>query len=817
MNLDGPYWYNNEPVEAQTEQPPQEAFFLAQFRGGSGQSLQVTAQNHYQAWLNGRWLGSGPARAPHGVLTVDEWPLPDSPEGETQTLAVQVFWEGLFVFENVRGTPGLWLSVSDPQGPVSTDLWVTEQTGRIVTHRFSRQRGWGEEVDARLRADNWPVGPWNWEQWRRPVVRTDDPAVTLEARDIQPLSTVERRASQVTFAGACDPCQRTTHRSLADDEAAGDPEGGGVPARVLQEERLLPSRAVDRNLAALTQSGQGVATLPPDPDGADRTVQLDFGRQIAGLIEITLSAPRGTVVDMGWSEGVWDESQMNCWARSAQPGGSPPTRELGDSRQAVRFICAGTQGEQYTSLLIASFRHLRLAFRRPPGSNAVIQVQNVQARTLGYPIVAEGSFRCPDEDLNRIYHAAIETMENSVCDVYMDCPGRERAAWLNDSYWTAIGLHTVSGDREFDRRFLRQFLVSQSVMPFEGLVAPFYPSDGHLWGGGGHLRAIAGHGLFWLLQVERHLRLFGDADLMAEWLPGVTRAFDAFARYRSPEGFLEGMPWDNFFDWSDYQNGGILTANSFLYALTLTRLGELYGDAAWREQGAATARSIDETAWSADRELYADVVVRESGRCRAGEKFSALMNSVALWTEMMPPERALRVWHRTRNFHPMTLDRPLFGYETAFARSNLFGFLYRLEHAGRIDETECLVRDLKEAYLPQLERGQTSFGEHLGYESSLCHGYNGYATHLLARHVAGIELPDQPGGVIAIHPHPEIISWCQARVPWMGGHVQVWWSRTMQGLEVNASLPPGQRGELHLGGSALVTFDGSISFRSWTE
>jgi len=813
MNLNGPYWFHNDPIDPLVEHTPQEAVFLTRFSGRNDCSVKITAQNQYQVWLNGQWLGAGPARAPHGVMTVDEWRIPDCADGETQTLAIQIFWEGVFVFPNVRGTPGLWLAVNAPSGEIPVELWVTEKTGRILSHRFSQQRGWGEEVDARSRVDNWPSGPWQWDQWSKPVLRTSDPEVILEARDIKPLAISERRAVFVTFAGACDPRQRTPHRSLADDDLAGDSVSGNVAARVLQEERILPSRAADLNLAALTNSGQGSTVLAPDPDGADRTIQLDFGREVSGLIELNLTAPRGTVIDIGWSEGVWDEAQMNCWARSAQPGGSPPPRELCDARQAVRYTCAGLEQEQYTTLLIAAFRHLRIAFRWPSGSSVPISVHGIHARTLGYPIAAEGSFRCSDETLNRIYGAAIETLENSICDAYMDCPGRERAAWLNDSYWAAVGLNSVSGNWQFDRRFLRQFLVSQEVMPFEGMVAPMYPSEVHLWAGG-RQPTIVGHGLFWLLQIERHLRLFGDTALMDEWLPGITKAFASFEHYRSPEGFLEKLPWDNFFDWSRFQNGGIQTANSFVYALALKRLGKLYENAAWQEQGTVTAASIEEAAWAVDRQLYADIVVREGDKLSAGSVFSALTNSVALWTELVPPERARQAWHRMRNFHPMTLDRPLFGYETAFVRSNLFGFFYRFDHAGRIGDTECLIRDLKEAFVPQFERGQTSFGEHLGYESSLCHGYTGYAANILTRHIAGIELPDNPGDVIKIRPHPEVISWCQARVPWMDGHVQVWWSRTLAGLEVNASLPPGQSGELHIGSTPPILFEGSITHQS---
>jgi len=37
--------------------------------------LRVAASTLYRAWLNGEFLGHGPARGPHGHFPVDQWPL----------------------------------------------------------------------------------------------------------------------------------------------------------------------------------------------------------------------------------------------------------------------------------------------------------------------------------------------------------------------------------------------------------------------------------------------------------------------------------------------------------------------------------------------------------------------------------------------------------------------------------------------------------------------------------------------------------------------------------------------------------------------
>ncbi|MCK6486734.1 MAG: family 78 glycoside hydrolase catalytic domain [Planctomycetes bacterium] len=793
--LTGPWWIDDAPFTPTQESPGQEVLFRVAFAGPAQATLRLATSDYYQCWLNGRWLGCGPARAAHGTLTIDTIALDGC--GDGNVVAIQVLWEGLFGWDHARGAPGLHLALERDGEPLAFTLLASGRSGRTFSHRFSQQRGWNEDIDHRARAKGWPCGPWQEREWQAPVRRRRDPRVRLEPRDISPLVHQLRRAEQVVFAGSCDPGARTPHRPIYYEKVAGmgDAADGRSASRLIQEEALRPAEAVDVNLAAFTAGG--TAELGPDRRGLDRTVQLDFGRETSGLFTFAVEAPAGTVLDLGWSEGHWQRDLMGCWATSGQPDGSVPARELCDARQGLRHVCAGGGVERIEALFTAAFRHLRLAVRLPRGSKARVRIHDLQVRTLGYPVAREGAFRCADADLNRIWDAAVATMENSIADVFMDCPGRERGGWLNDSYWMAIGMQALSADTACERRFLSLLAAPGSTRPYRGMVSPVYPSDSALWRGGGQ-RAITGHGLFWLLQVERHLRLHGDAALRRAWRPAVEGVIAALARHRNRDGLLESPPWDTYLDWSRYATGAVQTGDNFLYALALERIGRIYRVPAWRSQGRATARAIDAAAWDDGRGLWHDV----PGQAAT----SAVISLVALWSGMAPPQRAERAWAQLRPLHPMTLDRPLFDYETAMARANMVGLMYRFDHAGRIGDTQTLVRDLKEAVLPQLARGQSCIGEHMGHTASLCHGYNGVIAALLARHLAGIELPDDPAGTVRIRPHPEAAAWCQARAPWRGGHVQVWWDRS----RLLASLPRGVRGEVALAGGRVRTFRGSV-------
>lgn len=815
MNAKGPFWFNNTPFDPDQESTPQEALFRVRFSGTDATHALMGADSFYQCWLNGEWLAYGPARAPHGVQTIDRHELPPRLLRAANELIVQVFWEGLCTFDHALGQPGLRIAVQAGDRDLPVAVLATGKSGRRCTHVYSHQRGWVEEIDARERPGGWPAGPFNEAEWWPAVLRTGDPVPRLEPRDIKPFLAPLQLAQAVAFVGSCDPSRRTPHRPF--DYSRGNPRFAGTadsPARVLQEELLLSAQARDENLGALTVAGGGVAVLGADERGLDRTLQLDFGQEVSGLVDLELDAPAGTVLDIGWSEILRQDAHVSYWFDGAgQPQGSVPPREPMDSRCGLRWICRGGR-ESFTSLFFVAGRHVRLAVRRPPENRAPVRLHRLVVRAVQYPLPREGEFRSPDDTLNRIFAATVETVRHSTFDVYMDCPGRERAGWLNDSYWTATAFTELTGDWAYDRRFLRQF-AQAPFLEHRGTVPPMYPSDCVRWPqGDGGQPPISGHSLFWLLQVARHVRLTGNREFACALLPAVEKVIAHFGTFRTPDGLFEGWPHDRYYDWSEVRPGSINTADCFLYAAALRACGAAFDRQEWRAQAEVTATATVAAGWNAGRGLFADTIARDSsGKPGPGEGYAEAANYIALWSGWVPDDHVCRLWRQLGNLHPLTLDRPLMIYEGNIVRGNAYALIYRLEWLGRTGRLDTLRRDMTEAYGAMLARGQTTLGEHLGYHFSICHGFSGYVAHLLLRYVAGIELPDDADGVITLRPRPGLLPWCQGRVAWRGGHVQIWWSVEPDGLQVMASVPAGCRAQAVAPDGTTTLFTGELTAR----
>lgn len=83
-----------------------------------------------------------------------------------------------------------------------------------------------------------------------------------------------------------------------------------------------------------------------------------------------------------------------------------------------------------------------------------------------------------DPELKLIFEAALETYRQNAVDIFMDCPSRERAGWLCDSFFTARVEKLLTGKSLIEKSFLENFLHEDKYehLP-EGMLPMCYPAD----------------------------------------------------------------------------------------------------------------------------------------------------------------------------------------------------------------------------------------------------------------------------------------------------------------------------------------------------
>lgn len=178
------------------------------------------------------------------------------------------------------------------------------------------------------------------------------------------------------------------------------------------------------------------------PDG--RTV-LDFGQNLAGIVEARLHYPQGTRVTLRHGEAL-DEN------------GNLYTSNLRTARATDTFICSGEEDVFLPSFTYHGFRYVSV--EGLPGEPAP---EDFTACVLHADLKPGGTFSCDNTLVNQLWHNINWTMRSNFLDVPTDCPQRdERFGYTGDAQLflpTAVCLEQVP---LFFEKWLRDLKTEQA-------------------------------------------------------------------------------------------------------------------------------------------------------------------------------------------------------------------------------------------------------------------------------------------------------------------------------------------------------------------
>ncbi len=144
------------------------------------------------------------------------------------------------------------------------------------------------------------------------------------------------------------------------------------------------------------------------------------------------------------------------------------------------------------------------------------EVQNLYLREYAGAGVWQAHFAASDERLNRLFAAGRETFRQNALDIFMDCPSRERAGWLCDSFFTARVAKDLCGDTRIEKNFFENFLLPPkfAYLP-DGMLPMCYPAD-HNDG-----VFIPNWALWFVVELEEYLARSGDRETVDALRPRV--------------------------------------------------------------------------------------------------------------------------------------------------------------------------------------------------------------------------------------------------------------------------------------------------------
>lgn len=682
-----------------------ELAFRATVAGTKPMTIHLAASSIYRIWVNGRFLAAGPARAAHGYYRVDTWDLTPLLTRPENAVVVEVVGFNINSYDTLDQPAFLTAEIVEPStGAVAAATGVAgfaacdlhQRVQRV--QRYSFQRAFAEAY--RLSDANrcfYLGAPWAAEETAavQPEKRYLTREVPAPAFEVLPAEAVVERGS-VAFDQPCSEFQRD--RALTNI----GPTLRGFPMEEL--ELHLSDVAQTMGWTPLERAEAAPAEMPL----AHAYATFRFPYNATGFVKLHVRCQQPCTVYLMFDEILSDGDvdilrlmTCNCFQYDLDAG-------------------------SHTIMTLASYtlKYLKVVVR---GSCTISDVAMVEYQ---HPRPAVNIAISGNEPLRRIRDAAIRTYQQNTLDVFMDCPSRERAGWLCDSFFTARVEHILTGSSLVEKAFLENFLLAESFGPLPaGMLPMCYPAD-HDDG-----NFVPNWAMWFVLELEEYLERSGDRTLVDQAKPRVMALLECFRKMENPDGLLEHLPGWVFVEWSA-ANGWVQDVNfpsNMLYARMLEVAARLYDLAELEEKSRRLKKLIRQR--SLRGQFFTDHEIIEDGQYKNPGHQSEVCQYYAFFTGVADFQTDRALWDTlVRQFGP---ERPADCYPEVAPANAFIGDYLRLELLYRAGQTSQLMADI-ETYFSPMEARTGTLWEHDRPTASCCHGFASHVLYWMAK-IYGVE------------------------------------------------------------------------------
>jgi alpha-L-rhamnosidase len=276
------------------------------------------------------------------------------------------------------------------------------------------------------------------------------------------------------------------------------------PAETLSAQMMQPMR-VTKEIApvSVTEVKPGVHVF-------------DLGQNIAGIVELHVTAPRGTKITMKQGErlypdGTVEQKQIARFIRSGE-------------LQTDTYICKGGGPEKWSPRFVYhGFQYIEVAGL--PENPGTPPLDTLTGKVIHTDFASTGNFECSNELFNKIQSCTRWSFTGNYHSIPTDCPHREKIGWTGDAHIVAeTGLFNYDMGASYTK-WIRDFADEQRA---DGDLPGVVPTSG--WGytlGRNEYRKF-GYGPHWegafLFIPWDMCRYLGDTRILSE-------NYDRFKKY----------------------------------------------------------------------------------------------------------------------------------------------------------------------------------------------------------------------------------------------------------------------------------------------
>ena len=766
-----PVWAKGRAEEMNVTLAFSAAFELRDANDVANAILRVTGASCYRITVNGKYAGYGPARGPHGWFRIDEWKIGDKLISGQNFVTIEVAGYNSNSFDLLDQPSFLQAEIVDGKGRVVAATLASPARSIVP---FTALDFTGIRVQKVQRYS-----------FQRPFIEV----YNLHERTIESFEDVElERQPEVKYLPRRAPYPEFTIYEpkawLKRGTVAVDPDfknfwrdrslvniGPELKGYKLDELEIVLSDEVQRLKTTFSDD----KPLELGATFKEGDVQIvDFGAEYCGFFGMQVATKGETEIVLTFDEILNSEGDVNflrlgtCSAIKWSIDVDEPNRPLEAlSPQVGRY---------------AKIHCLKGSFT----------LKKFFLREYAYPKTRDASFDCSDKRLNKVYQAAALTFRENSVDVFMDCPHRERAGWLCDSFFTARSAFDFTGKTDIETSFFENYMLPDSFkcLP-EGMLPMCYPSD-HYDG-----VYIPNWAMWFVVELGEYVKRDCDPKIVKGLEKKIEKLLAFFKKYENSDGLLEKLPSWVFVEWSK-ANDFVQDVNypsNMCYAAVLETAGKLYKRDEWIKRAEEVREKVREQSF--DGEFFVDHAVRkEDGSLEILRDRSEICQYFAFFFRTATPESHPELWKTLiEKFGPHRAEK---GDYPEVHKANAFvGNVLRLEIIAMARRGDQLL-DESLAYNEYMaDRTGTLWENDLDY-ASCNHGFASHVAHVFYRDILGIANVDCDAKKIEIRiPKIESLEWCAGVRPVPGGAIKLRWEKdgaktryaleTPEGYDVNVT------------------------------
>ena len=419
-----------------------------------------------------------------------------------------------------------------------------------------------------------------------------------------------------------------------------------------------------------------------------------------------------------------------------------------------------------------------------------LEVEEISMRDYCNSDCHRAKFESSNADLNTIFEAARENYRQNILDIYMDCPGRERAGWLGDSYFTGRVEFDLTGRSRVEHNFIENYLLPKEFKDIDkGMLPMCYPADHR------NHNYIPNWAMWFVLELEEYLERTGDRATIERAKERVYGVVEFFAKYLNKDGLLEKLDKWVFVDYS-FSNKcvqDISYPSNMLYAEMLDVVARLYNDNALAEQAVHIRKKVLEQSYNG--EFFVDnALLNKRDRAVLTENTTEACQYYAFFCGVATPQSHPELWQRLCvDFHPE--KRKAGSYANVHPANVFIGNFLRFELLSRNGLNKQLIEEAIDLYMPMVELTGTIW-EFFKPKASCNHGFGSYLTHIFYRDVLGVYevLPCEKK--VRLRLIDSGTEWCKGSIPVCEGQIDMEWQYRDGKFDVKLQLPNGYSYEL---------------------